>query len=106
LTGYRILTEAGKDLKAIWRDTEGKRGAQQADIYTDALKKRCSMIAEYPEGWAEVTLGRNKVRVSYCQHHYIVYMIEQGEVWILAFLHEKMDFMTRLKERFKSTLSS
>jgi plasmid stabilization system protein ParE len=47
-------------------------------------------------------LGSQEVRFYRCEHHYIVYGvigIKGAKVAILAFLHERMDVMTRLADR-------
>jgi plasmid stabilization system protein ParE len=69
VNSYRITLQAADDLKGIWRYTADNHGESQADSYVNTLKAGCEKIADTPT------------------------------ILILAFLHERMDFVTRLKER-------
>lgn len=99
---YRLTEPAVDDLKEIWRYTSDKHDEAQADKYLDTLKIGCEKIADAPERWRILTLVGVEVRFYRCEHHYIVYAttgIKGTKVAILAFLHERMDLMMRLKDR-------
>lgn len=100
---YAITEPAANDLKEIWRYTADRHGEAQADRYLSTLKAGCGKIAAAPERWRSVTLAGYEVRFYRCEHHYIAYAttgIKGAQVAILAFLHERMDIMTRLQDRF------
>jgi hypothetical protein len=44
-------------------------------------------------------LAGSEVRIYECEHHFIVYLADDTAVIIIAFLHERMDFVARLKAR-------
>jgi toxin ParE1/3/4 len=102
VTRYKITELAAGDLKEIWLYTANNYGEAQADQYVSALKAGCEKIAANPERWRSMTLPIGVVRFYRCEHHYIVYAttgIKGADVAILAFLHEKRDFMARLQDR-------
>lgn len=99
---YRITDSAAADLKEIWHYTVERHGEEQADKYLAALEAGCVMIADKPDRWNSLTLAGCEVRFYRCEHHYIAYTttgIKGAKVAILAFLHERMDVMARLKDR-------
>jgi toxin ParE1/3/4 len=99
VNSYRITLQAADDLKGIWRYTADNHGESQADSYVNTLKAGCEKIADTPTIRQVLRVAGREVRVYRCEHHYIVYLVSDAEVIILAFLHERMDFVTRLKER-------
>lgn len=99
MTGYRITEQAATDLKDIWCYTANNHGESQADWYVDALKTGCTKIAENPSIWKVLKLAGHDVRVYHCEHHYIVYLTDDVGIVIIAFLHERMNFLARLKAR-------
>jgi len=101
VTDYRISLQAARDLKEIWRYTVSNHGEAQATWYVEALKTGCALIAENPTIWQVLKLSGHNVRVYHCEHHYIVYLADDTGVVIIAFLHERMNFLTRLKARLK-----
>ncbi len=99
MTGYSITEQAADDLKKIWHYTASNHGEAQADRYVDALKAGCVKVTENPTLWRVLKLTSNDVRIHHCEHHYIVCLASDTEAIIIAFLHEKMDFVARLKAR-------
>lgn len=97
MTGYRIEKQAAQDLKEIWRTTTSNFSEKQADKYVAALKTGCRRIADYPAIGKLLKLTYKDIRLYHCEHHYIVYLTNDVEVVVIAFLHEKMDFVDRLK---------
>ncbi len=100
MSNYRITKQAAADFKKIWTYTATNYGDSQADYYTAALKAGCAKIAENPTIWRVLQLADRDVRFYRCEHHYIVYLFDEVEVIIIAFLHERMDFIARLETRF------
>ena len=99
MTGYKIVEQAAGDLKQIWHYTATHHGEVQADKYVNALKFGCEKIAQKPTTWRILRLAGIDLRVYHCEHHYIIYLIDGTEVVILAFLHERMNQVARLKAR-------
>ncbi len=99
---YKLTSSAEADLKEIARYTKKKWGKEQARIYGEALEKGFADIAHgyvasrvISERYAEVFFTR-------CEHHYIFYLRPEGKIpLIIAVLHERMDFLVRLKERLE-----
>jgi toxin ParE1/3/4 len=99
VTSYRITLQAADDLKEIWLYTADNHGESHADSYVNTLKTGCEKIADTPTIRQVLRVAGRDVRIYHCEHHYIVYLVGDAEVIIIAFLHERMDFVTRLKER-------
>lgn len=95
---YALTLDAEEDLSDIWVYTYETWGRAQADKYYDLLAAcfeaigggaaQSKTLRGLPEG----------VRIHRCEHHYI-FFIEQDRPIIIAILHERMDFLQRLKDR-------
>lgn len=101
MTGYKITKQAAGDLKEIWQHTASNYGESQADRYVAALKAGCTKIAKNPAIQKVLKLAMHDVRIYRCEHHYIVSLADDSEIVIIAFLHERMDFVARLKARLE-----
>ncbi len=101
MTGYKIAEQAARDLKEIWGYTVSHHGESQASWYVNALKTGCEKITENPTIWQVLKVAGYDVRYYHCEHHYIVYLADDTVVVIIAFLHERMNFVARLKARLK-----
>ncbi len=99
MTDYSITKAAADDLKEIWHYTANNHGESQADRYVATLKTGCTKITENPTLRRILKLAGHEIRTYECEHHYIVYLINNAEVVIIAFLHERMDFVARLNAR-------
>jgi plasmid stabilization system protein ParE len=93
--------EAIKDLSDIASYTAETWGHEQALRYAELLN---GCFKEIAKGRIFTKVAFSKypnVRVCRCEHHYIFYLHRQGNVKpvILAVLHERMNFLARLKER-------
>jgi toxin ParE1/3/4 len=99
VTEYRITRQAARDLKEIWHYTANNHGEIQADRYVAMLKAGCTKITKNPTIRRVLNLAGSEVRIYECEHHFIVYLANEAEVIIIAFLHERMDFVSRLKAR-------
>jgi toxin ParE1/3/4 len=99
VSNYRITKQAAEDLKKIWIYTATNHGDSQANNYTAALKAGCEKIAGNPSMWRVFQIADRDVRFYRCEHHYIIYLVDEVEVVIIAFLHERMDFIARLETR-------
>lgn len=98
MPSYDLTLAAEEDLRGIWRYTYETWGLDQAEKYLDQIEACCAAIGE---GY-----GRSKsfdqlpedVRIHRCEHHYIVWLADSRPV-VIAVLHERMDFVRRLKDR-------
>jgi toxin ParE1/3/4 len=90
---------AEKDLKQIWRYTAQHYGTAQADSYTDALQSGCQKITKNPTGYRAIRLANHDIRIYRCEHHYILYLVTDPGVVIIAFFHERMNLLVRLQAR-------
>jgi toxin ParE1/3/4 len=99
VTGYRITKQAARDLKEIWHYTVTNHSESQADRYVAKLKAGCTKITENPTIRRVLKLAGSEVRLYACEYHFIIYLADDAEVIIIALLHERMDFVARLKAR-------
>jgi toxin ParE1/3/4 len=99
VTDYKITKSAAADLKEIWNYTADNHSEAQANRYLATLKAGCKKITKNPTMWKLLRLGNSEIRTYGCQQHYIVYLTDDAEVTIIAFLHKRMDFVERLQAR-------
>lgn len=95
---YVLTPEADVDLQDIWDYTVEAWGVDQAVIYLETIERAFVSIAEgslptRPSPTRE--LGLEYVR---CEHHYI-FVLREVPLQVIRVLHERMDYMTRLKHR-------
>lgn len=95
---YVLTQSAKKDVKGIWNYTAEKWGMEQADRYLRKLESGFDSIARGECVSKKPLSSFENVRSIRCEHHYIFYLYGKRPI-ILAVLHEKMDFIARLKER-------
>lgn len=102
MVNCELTAEAGEDIDGIFDYTIEKWGIEQAIIYKTKLARGFAYIADN-EGKGRIFFaGRPQYRFLLVEHHYIFYEIEEGKVpLILAIFYERMDLVTRFKERLK-----
>jgi len=100
MPGYELTEDADSDLEKIVRYTIREWGKKQAGQYADKLDNCFEKIAR------KEVLSRNfsekypQALVTRCEHHYVFYLHPKGKKpRIFAVLHERMDLLTRLKDR-------
>jgi plasmid stabilization system protein ParE len=97
---YALADEAEIDLLEIGRYTLHKWGLEQVVRYLSALDDHFTAIAGRDVYERAVFEHRDDFRVSRCRHHYVFFVREKnGDVLVLAVLHENMDMIARLRER-------
>lgn len=98
MQSYDLTFAAEEDLRGIWRYTYETWGLDQAETYLDRIEACCEAIGD--KGTRSKTLDglSDSIRIHRCEHHYIVWLDENWPI-IIAILHERMDFMRRLKDR-------
>lgn len=96
---YRLSPRAERDLEEIWRYTEGRWSAAQADRYAGALIDMIDMIEELAANPAQ---GRpaDDVRPGYRKQpagaHFIFYRQVHPGIEVIRILHQSMDVPARL----------
>lgn len=103
MAAYDLSLDAEHDLLNIASYTLDTWGLAQADKYEAALVHHFEGLARGEIRTSTPIPHRFEMRVSRCMHHY-VFSLHEGDAapLILAVLHEKMDLMTRLRERFEA----
>jgi toxin ParE1/3/4 len=98
MPSYDLTLAAETDLRDIWRYTYKTWGFDQAEKYFDQIEACCEAVGDgrarsmVPEGLQE------GFHIHRCEHHLIAWMAGTRPV-IIAILHERMDFVRRLKGR-------
>ncbi|MBZ0254486.1 type II toxin-antitoxin system RelE/ParE family toxin [bacterium] len=97
---FHLTNTAKQDLINIWQYTFQNWGENQADSYLDLLESSCSNLLIKQETWKALKEIHPNLYSIKCEHHFIFFQLEKPKTPIvLAFLHEKMDMMVRLKNR-------
>jgi toxin ParE1/3/4 len=94
---YQKTALVDRDLIGIWTYTANNFGEVQADKYLRLLEKGFQKIAKGEEGKKPFDENQD-LRVIRCEKHYI-FFLKKAPPLILAVLHERMDYLARLKNR-------
>ena len=95
---YDLTLAAETDLRDIWRYTYKTWGFDQAEKYFDQIEACCEAVGD-GRARSKVLEGLQEgVHIHRCEHHFIVWLAGARPV-IIAILHERMDFVRRLKSR-------
>ena len=93
---YRLSPRAERDLEEIWRYTEGRWSAAQADRYTGALIDMIEELAADPAKGRPVDDIRPGYRKRSAGAHFIFYRQAHPGIEVIRILHRSMDVPTRL----------
>jgi toxin ParE1/3/4 len=98
MRSYDLTLAAEADLRGIWRYTYETWGFDQAEMYFDRIEACCEAVGRKQA--QSRTLGGlpDGIRIHRCEHHYIAWLDEDRPI-IIAILHDRMDFVQRLKDR-------
>lgn len=97
---YELTSQAESEIRDIIRYTFEQHGKKQALRYKNALQERFCAIAERAVHARPLSERYSQILVTRCEHHYIFYIHPEGKTpRIIALLHERMDMLTRLKDR-------
>lgn len=100
MASYRVTPLAKSDLQGIARYTIKTWGRSQNETYKKKLADCFEKLGEGEVSGKPLSEIEADLFVKRCEHHYIFYLKERAApAEIIAILHEKMDLMTRLKER-------
>jgi toxin ParE1/3/4 len=98
MQSYDLTLAAETDLRDIWRYTYKTWGPEQADKYFDQIEACCEAVGDGRARSKSLDGLQEGVHIHRCEHHFIVWLVG-GRPIIIAILHERMDFMQRLKGR-------
>lgn len=102
---YKLIKEADTDLESIAQYTFKKWGEQKTVKYFDQIEQCLYGIAKNKFWKQPFPKTHPKLRVIRCEHHYIFYLHNENKIpWIIAILHERMDMLTRIKNRIEVVL--
>jgi plasmid stabilization system protein ParE len=100
---YELAEDADGDLLASARYTIKEWGFPQTRRYEAALKRCFAAIGHGKVRGRMILRHRPELLFVHCEHHFIFYVVRPEQCPLIgAVLHERMDLMTRLKERLRS----
>lgn len=102
IRAYRILTSAAIQIEDIYRFTSAHWDDEQAERYVRALFDRFQAIADETFPWRRIPaeFGVDGY-VCRCGRHFIYWRIlADGDVGIVAILHERMHQIERFRGAF------
>lgn len=86
-------------MHGIWQYTTDTWGLDQAETYFDKIEACCDAVGDKRARSKTLSGLPDGVRIHRCEHHYIIWLNADRPI-IIAILHERMDFLQRLKDRF------
>lgn len=98
MPSYDLTLAAETDLRDIWRYTYKTWGFDQAEKYFDQIEACCEAVGDGRTRSKVLEGLQEGVHILRCEHHFIAWMAGTRPV-IIAILHERMDFVRRLKGR-------
>ena len=100
MKNYELTLAAEEDLRGIWRYTYETWGLDQAEKYFDQIEACCETVGDGRARSKPFEGLSDDVRIHRCERHYIVWLADVRPI-IIAILHERMDFVRRLKDRLE-----
>ena len=102
MPSYELTPDADADLEDITRYTILEWSSEQASVYLDKLHLCFQQIASRKAIGKSFSKKFPHLLVTRCEHHYVFYLHpKKTKPVIIAVLHERMDMVNRLKERFE-----
>jgi len=97
---YRLTRSAAADLRGIVRYTVEHWGEAQCRTYVTQIEEAACALAKGQGSFKTLDDLHPGLRMKLAGHHYLFCLPQPGQpALILAILHERMDLMTRLKDR-------
>ena len=89
-----------------WRDiveyTLDHHGEAQTQKYTTGLIQCIEAMSQSKGHYRDTKIQGRTVRIKHCQKHYIFgLMRKDAPMMVIALFHERMDLMTRLKNKLQ-----
>lgn len=101
MTPYVLTAAAEADIRDIVRYTRRQWGDAQTRRYIAALERGIAAVAMGDGAFKDMSAVSADLRMARCGHHYVFCLPRlDAPALIVAILHERMDLMTRLVERF------
>lgn len=98
---YELTPDVDADLEEIARYTILEWSSEQASVYLDKLHICFQQIAAKKVHSKAFSKQFPHLFATRCEHHYVFYLRPQKtKPVIIAVLHERMDMVNHLKERF------
>jgi plasmid stabilization system protein ParE len=98
---YELTPDVDADLEEIARYTILEWSSEQASVYLDKLHICFQQIAAKKVNSQAFSKQFPHLLATRCEHHYVFYLrSKKAKPVIIAVLHERMDMVNRLKERF------
>lgn len=102
MTSYEKTQATLDDWRKIAGYTRDNYGEAQTRKYMASLLKCIEATAKGTGVYKDKQMGSRKIRIKHCQKHYIFSLVQKNKpLLVLAIFHEKMDLMTRLKNRLR-----
>ena len=95
---YELTLATENDLRGIWQYTNDTWGLDQAETYFDKIEACFDAVGDRRARSKPIIGLPDGVRIHRREHHYIIWLDSDRPI-IIAILHERMDFMQRLKDR-------
>lgn len=100
MPAYELSSAAEDDLRDIVTYTSKTWRTAQARQYTRGLREGAENLANSQGVYKELHDLYPRLRMCRCQHHYIFGVMREGvPMLVVAIFHERMDTMTRLRNR-------
>ena len=95
--GFALHARAAEELDRIYSHTVELWGEAQADRYVSGLLSTLESAISQRSTWRTFTTTAGApIQFIRYEHHYLFFKAEDARLYVLAILHERMDFDGRL----------
>ncbi len=98
MSRYVFSKQAEDDLIEVYRYGFLHYGKNKANLYTEALKEKCQLLADNPYICRERDEFIPPVRINHHKKNLIIYTIETNHILIVRVRHEHMDLPQHLNK--------
>jgi plasmid stabilization system protein ParE len=100
---YERSHAALQDWQEIVEYTLDHHGESQTEKYTAGLISCIEAMSMSMGHYKDAKIEGYIIRIKHCQNHYIFGLVRKNTpLMVIAFFHERMDLMSRLKNRLVS----
>ncbi|CAG0909162.1 unnamed protein product [Cyprideis torosa] len=93
------VSDKTNDIGDIAAYTLERWGYKQARIYVEKIETGIAKLASKELPYKQLSQFTPPVLIKHCEHHYIFAQKEEDYLLVIAILHERMDFISKIADR-------
>lgn len=98
MSDYILSPAAQADIDRIWDYTADNWSIEQADRYTEQLKRACASISIDGREGRKISEVRSGYRKLSAGSHFIIFRLVENTVDVVRILHQRMDIASHIED--------